>query len=87
MKPINTTGLAHNFDEFDMKKRNKYEEGFITGYKNAQADVAQQMWQDTTGKREEEKYYVPKLKRIKVPAQEINGVTYEEHYETVEVFE
>lgn len=87
MKPINTSGLAHNYDTFDMKKRNKYEEGFITGYKNAQADIAKEDWARATGKKEEKTYYVPQLKRIKVPEQEINGVKYAEHYETVEVFE
>ncbi len=70
----------------DKKENKKYQKGFEEGYSQAQANIATQYWDTQTGRKEENSQRKPIYKRIKIPKKEINGVVYEEHYETVEVW-
>jgi len=48
--------------------------------------MAVEYWDENTGKPKDMKYR-PQLKRVKVEEQEVNGVKYKEHYETIEVYQ
>ncbi len=72
--------------DMQTKKINKkMQEAYEEGYTQAQADVAIEYWDQNTG-RPKETRGKPKLKRVKVEEQEVNGVRYKEHYEYIEVY-
>lgn len=74
------------YDNESKREKNQYDKGYNTGYKEAQLKLALDNWENNTGQQ----YPQPQLainnyQRIKIPKQELNGVIYEEHYETIEV--
>lgn len=80
-------GAGYVIGDIQEKKDNrKYQEAYEKGYSQAQSNIAVQYWDSETGRKEETGKRQPIYKRIKIPKKEMNGVVYEEHYETVEVW-
>jgi hypothetical protein len=80
------TGAGYVIGDLSEKSdKKKYQDGFKEGYAQAQANIASDHWDENTGKQADPRPQFPLYRRIKIPKKEINGVVYEEHYETVEV--
>jgi len=67
------------------KENRKYKEGFDQGYTQAQLEAAMKNWDENTGKRKED-LYSKSYERIKIPPKVVNDISYESHYETLEVY-
>ena len=64
----------------------KYKEGYDQGYTQSQLEVANNNWNENTGKQKED-VYLKSYERIKIPKKEVNDVLYDSHYETLEVYQ
>lgn len=67
------------------QEEQEYKKGYQAGYQQAQVNIADDYWQENTGKKDcsqsQDKFYW----RIKVGQEPVNGVVYQPHYQTVEV--
>lgn len=72
----------------DTSEKRKKKKDYDEGYRQAQVDLAKENWQDGTGKDSQKSSDLTKrLVRFKVPKREENGVIYDEHYITLEVYQ